>query len=85
MKPQVIKVGSFSEDSNGHKSINGWQIDGTAAGTTPFTFEELKATAIQNGSYSIVDSIEVEPLEKFGIVERNENGDVIGFTGFNTL
>lgn len=83
MKSPILVVGNFAEDHKGNKDINGWTLG--SGGDEGYSFEELKLIAIENGTYSVAEHIEVKPLDSYGVVERNENGDVIGFTGFNTI
>lgn len=84
MKPEILVKGNYTEDRKGNISINGW-ILGSNSDQDPYSLGELKEIALEIGTYSKVDHIEVEPLENFGIVHRGENGEIESFQGFNTL
>lgn len=83
----VSVVGIFQEDNQGRTRIEGWNFTSTEKEFNPneFNFDTLKSIAIENGTYSQVDNIHVDPLESFGIVQKDEEGQFISFQGFNTL
>ena len=84
MKPEILTVGDFIEDQKGKAKISGWHFDGTNADEA-FKVGELKSIAVDHRTYSKVEHLDIPPLESFGIVHRNETGEIVGFEGFDTL
>jgi hypothetical protein len=70
MKSPILVVGNIAEDYKGYKVISDWSIG--SGGEESYSFDELKAIAIENGTYFQVDDIPPSELKGTRWYGQNE-------------